>query len=156
MAPVACFRSGTRIRTNRGDVAVETLRVGDVVTTAYGKERPIKWLGHADVDCRAEPDPRSAWPVRIAADAYGPSKPDRDLYVSPYHRILVGEMIVPAIDLTNGGTISQVEVDKVTYWHVELASHDVLLANNLPAESYEERGDNRSGFVEAAALEPAA
>ena len=153
---VACFRSGTRIRTNRGDVAVETLRVGDVVVTTKGEERPITWLGHADVDCRTESDPRLAWPVRIDAHAYGPNRPERDLYVSPYHRIRVGGWLIPAIELINGSTITQVETDTVTYWHVELASHDVLLANNLAAESYEEIGGNRSAFIEAAALEPAA
>jgi hypothetical protein len=156
MAPVPCFRSGTLIRTARGDVAVENLRVGDIVVTAYGKERPVTWQGHVDVDCRTETDRRLAWPIRIAAHAYGPSKPDRDLYVSPYHRILVGDRLVVAVELINGATIAQVEMDTVTYWHVELASHDVLLANNLPAESYEEIGDSRRLFIEAAALEPAA
>ena len=43
--------------------------------------------------------------------------------------------------LVNGTTITQVEVDEVTYWHVELDSHDVILAEGPPAESYLEMGN---------------
>jgi len=155
MTSISCFRSGSLIRTTRGDTPVENLRVGDVVVTAYGRERPIKWLGHADVACQTESEPERAWPIRVAAHAYGPNRPDRDLYVSPYHRILVGKLLIPAIELVNGTTIAQVRIDRVTYWHVELDSHGVLLANNLPAESFEEWGDNRSAFIEARVAEPA-
>ena len=48
--------------------------------------------------------------------------------------------------LLNGTTIARVDVARVTYWHVELDSHDVLLAENLPAESYLEMG-NRGFFA---------
>ena len=46
----------------------------------------------------------------------------------------------------NGSTIAQVEVDEVTYWHVELDSHHILIANGLPAESYIDCG-NRDFFA---------
>lgn len=143
-----CFCSGTLIRTTKGDVAVEDLRVGDTVITAYDRRRPIKWIGHREVDCRVLDDPSKDWPIRIAAHAHGVNRPARDLFVSPFHRILVGEQLIPARSLVNGTTITQVERDVVTYWHVELESHGVLLANNLPAESYEDRG-NRGFFAGA-------
>jgi hypothetical protein len=38
----------------------------------------------------------------------------------------------------------------VSYWHVELDSHDILIANNLLAESYMEMS-NRAFFEEAGA-----
>ncbi len=38
--------------------------------------------------------------------------------------------------LINGTTIAQVPVDTITYHHIELAQHDVLLAEGLPVESY--------------------
>jgi hypothetical protein len=47
--------------------------------------------------------------------------------------------------LINGQTIRQVEAAEVTWFHVELASHDILLANGLAAESYLDTG-NRSAF----------
>ncbi len=151
-APTAavCFASGTPIRTNRGDVPVEELAVGDFVVTSSGERRPIRWLGHRTVDCRSHPDRKAVLPVCIAADAFAPGKPTRDILVSPGHAICVdvlGEVLMPAMALVNGSTVAPVEVDAVTYWHVELDSHDVLVAAGLPAESYLEMG-NRDFFAE--------
>ena len=148
-----CFVEGTLIRTATGDVPVEKLQVGDLVVTSSGEMRPIKWLGHRRVDCRRYVNPSLVFPIRIAKDAFGPSRPSQDLMVSTGHSICVdlcGEVLIPANHLVNGSTVAQVEMDEVTYWHVELETHDVLLANNLPAESYLEM-TNRGFFEEAGA-----
>ena len=148
---VVCFASGTLITTSRGLVAVEQLSLGDLVVTASGEHRPVRWLGHRDVDCRFHPRPHETLPVRIAANAFGEGLPMRDLRVSPGHAIRVdvlGEVLVPASALINGVTIIQEQVDHVTYWHVELESHDVIVAENLPCESYIEMG-NRCFFAES-------
>jgi hypothetical protein len=57
----------------------------------------------------------------------------------------MGEVLVPVGQLVNGVTIVREDVAEVTYWHVELASHDVLLAEGLFCESYIDAG-NRSFF----------
>ena len=148
---VTCFASGTLIRTSSGEVAVDALRVGDQVVTASGRHRPIKWLGHRTIDCRLHPHPQGALPVRIAAHAFAPDMPARDLLVSPGHSICIdalGGVLVPAIALVNGSTIAQLDVDKITYWHVELDEHDILLAEGLATESYLDMG-NRGFFREA-------
>jgi hypothetical protein len=148
-----CYVTGTRIRTTRGDVAIEDLEVGDLAVTASGARRPIKWIGHCKMDLRRHPHPEEVLPVRISRDAFGPGRPERDLYVSRGHAIcvdLVGEILVPARALVNGSTIAQVERDEVVYWHVELDSHDILLAENLPAESFIDMG-NRHLLIEAGA-----
>ncbi len=152
-----CFAAGTLIRTPAGDVAVETLKAGDLVLTASGDMRPVKWIGHKDFDFRLIPGQRSALPIRIVADALGPNRPSQDLYLSAGHSIcvdIVGEVFVPVGCLINGGTIAQVETGTISYWHVELDSHDVLLANNLPAESYLAMG-NRGAFEEMHGFLPA-
>ena len=77
-APAPCFCEGTRIRTQAGDVPVEALAVGDLVATASGALRPVVWLGRRTVDCRRHPRPHEVRPIRIAADAFGPSRPARD------------------------------------------------------------------------------
>ena len=41
---------------------------------------------------------------------------------------------------SNGGSIAQIECDAITYYHIELPRHDVLLADGMPAESYLEAG----------------
>ncbi|HEX5328245.1 MAG TPA: Hint domain-containing protein [Acetobacteraceae bacterium] len=57
---------------------------------------------------------------------------------------------MPIRQLINGATIAQVPRDQVTYYHIELSRHDVLLAENLPAESYLDTG-NRGMFENAGA-----
>ena len=148
---ITCFVAGTQIRKPEGDVAVETLHIGDLVLTTSGESRPIKWIGHRVIHCRQHPDPAAVYPIRIAAGAFGPNRPSQDLRVSSSHSIgvdLVGEVLIPAGVLVNGATIAPVEVEEVSYWHVELESHDILIANNLPAESYLEAA-NRGFFEEA-------
>ena len=144
-----CFAAGTLIRTVSGDVTVEDLAVGDLAVTASGEHRPIRWLGSRTVDCRSHPDPAKAQPIRIARDAFGPGKPSRDLLVSPEHSLCVTcveEVLIPAVALLNGATVAYADLDTVTYWHVELDSHDILFANDLPAESFLEMGANRGFF----------
>ncbi len=146
---VICFAEGTRIATSKGLVAVEDLREGDEVEVLLRSgTRPIIWVGHRQVDCRRHPEPTKVWPVRVKAGAFGPKMPARDLYLSPDHAVYVENVLIPIKHLINGGSVAQVQTDQVTYYHVELAAHDVLLAEGLPAESYLEAGD-RSNFSNA-------
>ena len=142
-----CFVSGASIATRRGDVPVEHLAVGDLVVTASGAHRPIRWLGHRTIDCSSHPRQAEVHPIRICAHAFGENRPARDLFLSPGHPVLVGAddngksgHLVPIMCLVNGTTIERVPVDSVTYWHVELDEHDILLAEELPAESYIDLG----------------
>ena len=153
-----CFAAGTLIRMEHGDRAVETLAVGDLVITSSGAKRPIRWLGHRIVKCGSHPNAQDVRPIRIAEHALGPNRPSRALCVSPGHAIcidVVGEVLIPAGALVNGATIQQIEVDEIAYWHVELDSHDILLAENLPAESYLDMG-NRGFFAESEIVDLAA
>jgi len=145
---VVCFARGTRIATPTGPVAVEDLGEGDVVLTARGEEQAITWIGRRRIDCRRHPEPRQVWPVRIRAGAFGPALPARDLYVSPQHAIYDQGVLIPAKLLVNGRTITQKHVARVEYFHIELARHDILLAEGLPAESYLDTGD-RATFENA-------
>jgi hypothetical protein len=72
----------------------------------------------------------------------------RPLHLSPDHAVLVGGALVPVKYLVNETTIVRQPVARITYWHVECAQHDILLAEGLPAESYLDTG-NRGGFAEA-------
>jgi hypothetical protein len=144
---VVCFAAGTRIATRSGEIAVEDLRIGDVVQTALGETTaPIVWIGHRHVDCAHHPRPRQVWPVRVVAGAFGPRQPHDDLFLSPDHAIHVDDVLIPVKYLVNGSSIRQVPRDEVTYYHVELPAHSVLLAEGLPVESYLDTGD-RSNFV---------
>ncbi|WP_238313830.1 Hint domain-containing protein [Methylobacterium crusticola] len=157
-APV-CFVTGTRIRVVRpggeAEVAVEDLRVGDRAVTASGVVRPITWIGHRDLDAGGRTLPHDQQPVRVRAGAFGPGLPARDLSLSPGHPVLVGAgpdqeggVLVPIMCLINGTSVVRAPCARVTYWHVELDRHDILLAEGLPAESYLDWGD-RAFFDEA-------
>jgi hypothetical protein len=138
---VACFRAGTRISTTRGEVPVEMLRPGDLLLTERGEARPLRWIGQRDVRCEDHPAPDQVWPVRVARDALGPSIPRADLWLSPDHALYSDGVLIPVKHLINGTTIARVPVDAVTYYHLELSSHDVILAEGAPAESYLDTGD---------------
>ncbi|KQT46536.1 hypothetical protein ASG52_12455 [Methylobacterium sp. Leaf456] len=154
-----CYGPGTHLRLWRGgceaEVPVEHLRLGDLAVTASGEHRPIRWIGHRTLAPRRQREPQVAMPVRIAAHAFGQGRPARDLTVSPAHAIAVdvlGEVLIPACRLINGTTITQVEAETITYWHIELDSHDILLAEGLPSESYLDCG-NRRFFANAEATD---
>ena len=136
-----CFAAGTRIATPAGEAAVEHLTAGDIVSLTDGSEAAITWIGHRVVDAARHPAPRSVWPVRVASDAFGPGRPHRDLFLSPDHAVFIDDVLVPVKYLINGTSIVQVAVDAVTYYHIELAEHDILLAEELPVESYLDIGD---------------
>jgi hypothetical protein len=148
-----CFASGTRISTDRGEVAVEAIRVGDLVRVVLGDElAPVIWVGRRAVECARHPHPGKVWPVRVAAGAFGPGRPGRDLFLSPDHAVYIGGVLIPIRCLINGSTIGQVPVERLTYWHLELAQHNVVLAEGLPAESFLDMMDgsnfaNRRGPV---------
>ena len=143
---VACFAQGTRIATDTGEVAVERLLPGDMLRTGSGRLAPVRWVGHTRVDLARHPAPERAAPIRVRAGAFAEGLPRRDLLVSPEHCLLVDGALVPAVLLANGATIARVDgLAEVTYWHVELDRHDILLAEGLPSESYLDTG-NRARF----------
>src|SRR5208283_1437590 len=105
------------------------LRPGDRLLTLQGPfTHRVRWLG-----CwRASP----ATTVRITANALAPGMPHTDLVVSPDHAIFVQGVLIPARILVNGATIRAEQVPAMTWWHVELDRHAIILAAGLPAESY--------------------
>jgi Hint domain len=141
-----CFAAGTRIATNMGEVPVEQLRVGDHIIAHFRHAlQRVVWIGCRRVDCRRHARPREAWPVRILAGALGPESPRSDLWLSPEHAVYLRGVLIPVRLLINGSTIAQVELNAVTYYHIELTWHDVLLAEGLAVESYLDTG-NRTNF----------
>src|SRR6202035_1470857 len=95
-------------------------------------------------------DPVLVRPIRIEPHAFAENKPHRRLVVSPDHALFVDDMLIPARLLVNGASISvNEECRSITYYHVELDSHDILLAEGLPAESYLDTG-NRAAFINGA------
>jgi hypothetical protein len=147
---IACFAAGSRILTQHGEVAVEDLQPGDRVVTARGALAAVRWLGRRRIDIRRHPRPAAFWPVRVRPGAFGGGAPHTDLFLSPDHAVFIDGVLIPIRYLVNGKTIAQEPRDSVTYWHVELARHDVILAEGLPCETYLDTG-NRAAFINGGA-----
>jgi hypothetical protein len=141
---VPCFATGTRIATPQGEVAVETLRPGNEVLTVMGEALPIIWVGQRLIDCASHPEPERVRPICIQAHAFAQGAPHRDLLLSPDHAILAQGVLIPAKQLVNGTTIRQLDSLTVTYHHIELPRHAVIISEGLPTESYLDTGDRTS------------
>lgn len=143
IAPPVCYCRGTLILTDTGEVPVEDLAVGDRIISLSGEKRPIRWVGRRRIDLTAHPRPKTVAPVRIQRDAFADSMPHTDLLVSPDHAIFVDGELICARQLINGTTIRQEKGwSEVDYFHVELDTHAILLAQGLPAESYLDTGNH--------------
>lgn len=141
-----CFVRGTRIRTVKGEMAIESLEIGDEVIIADGRALPIKWIGHRRIDCARHPWAELMHPIEFAAGSVADNVPARAVRVSPSHAILVEDgWIINAGDLVNGSSIRQVHVQTVEYYHIELEEHAIVYAEGLPAETFVDVG-NRGDF----------
>ena len=139
-----CFAEGTLIRTPLGDVAIETLRAGDLVLDSTGAEYVIRWIGSTRL--RLGGTNAKFRPVRITAGSLGVGKPNADLRVSPQHRVHLSDgqvkllfaldaAMAPAKHLVSGAIDYDFDAEEVTYHHILCDEHVVLIANNLESES---------------------
>ena len=153
---IACFVTGTMIACPDGERAVETLVAGDLVLTANGETKLVRFLGVRRVDLLETPEYS---PVRIPAGALADGVPSRDLRVSPEHAIMAQGVLVPAGSLI-GGAIMQDTMTEVNYYHIQLDEHDVVIANGAPCETLLDTDDHSSfdnadeGVVSSAYLSP--
>lgn len=139
-----CFLAGTMIAAPEGEVAVQDLRIGDLVLNHEGVARPVKWIGLRSYLKVFAKNSTDVTPVLIKAGALGNGLPHADLRVSPLHAMFFDGVFVRARDLVNGTTITfDHSVQVISYYHVELECHDVILANGAPTETYANHDSRR-------------
>jgi len=145
---IPCFTPGTMISTGRGEVAVETLRAGDLVMTRDHGLQPLRWVGRKDLslaDLVVHPALR---PVRIAAGSMGPDMPLRDIHVSPQHRMLVegaraemlfgeAEVLVAATHLQGCAGVAQELTPGISYIHIMFEAHEIVCSDGMWSESFQ-------------------
>ena len=147
---VACYAPGTRIATPSGETPIEALRIGDAVLTVAGLARPVRWIGRRSYSARIVAANPQLRPIRFRAGSLGNGLPRRDLLVSPEHAMLLDGLLIAARLLVNGHSIAaETHGADVSYLHIELAEHDVILAEGAAAESFVD-DDSRNLFHNAA------
>jgi hypothetical protein len=138
---IPCFCRGTLILCEGGYVRpVERLKIGDKVMTLSGVAKPIVWIGRGRrVLDGSNPNAR---PIIVRADALADGVPLRDLYLTRGHSLYLDGVLIPVEYLINERSILWDEAaTEIEYYHLELPEHDMILAEDAPAESYREDGN---------------
>ena len=114
---------------------------------------PIKWIGRQRFGKDSPSWHWSVAPIRVARSALGDENPRRDLYLSPSHSLFIDGFLIPVEWLVNGRSIALANMDDrnvIDYVHIELETHEVVLAEGAPAETLQVTNDREdfANFVE--------
>lgn len=157
---VPCFTPGTLIATPRGEVPVESLKVGDKVITRDNGIQEIRWTGRRDMtasDFAVAPHLR---PIQIRKGSLGNGLPERDMMVSPNHRVLVAndrtalyfdehEVLVAAKHLIAGDGIRAIQSAGTSYIHFMCDRHEVVLSDGAWTETFQPGDQTLKGMGNA-------
>jgi hypothetical protein len=131
ISQLPCFSGGTYILTPSGEVLVEKLNAGDLITI-NGNNVRILDIFKRNINTLCEAD----YPVLIPKNFFATNVPSRDTYMSGWHAILWNNSWVQPI--RNKNMCKTVPVDDISYYHIETPIYHVdnILANNMPCESW--------------------
>ncbi|WP_299590091.1 tandem-95 repeat protein [uncultured Tateyamaria sp.] len=145
---IPCFTPGTLIATPQGERKVEELAVGDRIITRDNGIQEVRWVGQRAMSGEELARAEHLRPVLIQQGALGNNLPERDMLVSPQHRVLMSsdktalyfdesEVLVAAKHLTGMDGIDVVDVSETTYIHVMFDQHEVILSDGAWTESFQ-------------------
>jgi hypothetical protein len=134
-----CFLRGTKILTENGERAIETLAPGDMVRTVSGELHAVKRVTSWNAERKADRDwTADVAPIKVCRSALAPNVPHRDLYLSPGHALYLDGVLICVRSLVNDRSIvrcSKSEATTLTYFQLDLEDHQVIFAEGAPAES---------------------
>ncbi|WP_298431658.1 Hint domain-containing protein [uncultured Jannaschia sp.] len=156
---VPCFTPGTLIATPRGEVPVESLSVGDRIITRDNGIQVVRWIGSRTMEAAELKTDGTLRPVLIRAGALGHGLPERDMKVSPQHRMLIAndetmlyfderEVLIAAKHLVGRPGIERAEPEDTTYIHVMFDNHEVILSDGAWTESFQPGDQTLKGLGE--------
>lgn len=145
---IPCFTPGTLIATPKGERPVEDLRAGDKVITRDNGIQEIRWVGQKAMDWKTLAANPHLKPILIQQGSLGDGLPERDMMVSPNHRVLVAndrtalyfdehEVLVAAKHLINHKGVHEVSSIGTAYLHFMFDAHEVVLSNGAWTESFQ-------------------
>ncbi|RYG90025.1 hypothetical protein EU803_15530 [Loktanella sp. IMCC34160] len=137
---IVCFVTGTQIDTPIGPRPIETLKVGDLVNTLDHGPQPIRWIQSSTVSGKGNLAP-------VCFEAGTLPGQDRELRVSPQHRVLFGgylaelhfgedEVLVPATCFVGSPGVTQDDTAVVTYVHMLFDQHEIVTSEGCHTESF--------------------
>ncbi len=154
---IICFTPGSRIATPRGEINVEELHVGDRVITRDDGVQDIHWIGKKKLSAQDLIQEPKLKPVLIKKGALGNNLPERDMMVSPNHRMLVAnsqtqvlfderEVLVAAKHLVGQPGVHQIDTLGTEYIHVMFERHQVILGDGSWTESFQPGDHSLNGI----------
>jgi hypothetical protein len=144
-----CFLRGTSIMTPAGETPIEELGIGDLVETVRGETLAIKWIGRRLYKKSGPSWPESVMPIRVSRQALDQRTPHKDLYLSPDHALFIDGVLIRVKELVNGISIVPAlpaEQENIEYFQIVLDTHEVILAEGAPAETFLFRANNHENF----------
>jgi len=156
------------VATPNGAVAVEDLKVGDLVETRDHGPQKVRWIGQKTVSAHELEQAPHLQPILIRKDSIAPGVPNRDMQVSPQHRMLIensatqlwlgeDEVLVKAKHMIHKAGVDQIIADDdITYIHVMFDCHEIMLVDNAWTESFQpgDMVEADGAFVELLELFP--
>ena len=120
---------------------VEDLRVGDHVRCLRRGLATVAWIGTGRA-LATRGRRNAATPVIVRKGALADNVPHRDLHITKGHSLYIDGVLIPVEFLVNHRSILWDDrAQEITVYHVELETHDILLADGAPAESYRDDGN---------------
>jgi len=143
-AAFSAFAHGSLITTTRGTVAVEDLEPGMKLITREHGSQPIQWIGAMRLVPEATATSgHDARMTRIMSNAFGFTRPERDLMAGPGARMLrkgtadSPDLLVPVRNMSDGvQVIDIVPPSPVMVHHLCLRKHATILVNGLEMETF--------------------
>ena len=137
---IPSFTPGIVIATPKGERLVEDLQIGDRVITRANGLQEIRWTGRRDLQGAELMQEPQLKPVLIRASSLGRGLSERDLLVSPNHRVLINnektalyfedrEVLVSAKYLTDLDGVDAVDTGAISYVHFMFDQHEVVPSN---------------------------
>lgn len=138
---------GLVVATDRGEVAAETLRVGDLVMTRDNGLQRIRWIGTRRLEGEMLDAGNRLCPLRIAQGMLDGWLPEAEMRASPNQRILAPrdrslirfeehEALVSAKHMVGCHAVPAAGCEDCAYWHPLFDRHEMILVNGAWCEAF--------------------
>lgn len=161
-----CLTTGAMIETPLGPKLIETLEVGDLVSTRGSGPQPLRHVLHRRLAPLTLKDRPHLAPITIRAGSIGVGLPRRNLSVSPQHSVLISDprletmlgsmpcrkVAAQLVDVVPGIVAARV-MRTVTYVHLAFDKDEVIFAEGVPTECSDLAGRGCPAMPDASAAE---